>query len=693
MKLFAPLALSAGVLADENCGTLSYTNTKNIYQVWSFGSYPTGYQNYQTDWKATFYSNILHFVYSAKCNAIAASIPNVECAGVTIYDLKNDFLGCNTGKWCTTMNLRAGMEFQINTIVNLECPEGSADLPDDDDVSRMIQSKFGSLEGIDLNFDLDTDISVEDINDAVDDAIDDDGSIDGAPDDFNADEDLSEPEQGPSTETNDENTTITDENGDNVDISGECSGGDCVCEDGYGGAFCTDDVNECENGDNNCLAGETCENTEGSYYCVNATNPECPAGYSGTYPDACVDDDECVNQVCGDNSLCENTQGSYNCVCNSGFEDNGAGCVDVNECSNNPCTNAECVNNLGNYECNCYDNYVKFDFLSQDVCVLSDPYECFDGTNGGCSHFCSTEGCGCPDCWTLLADGKTCVPASQHLHVMCGADKMEMSVDECVYGAGEGVTLALADGVCGASLDQNTGMWNSETSLDGCSTTVTAENDIIQFVNTVTVQSRDSAIVMHSDPEISFTCQYSANVDGVSSSISVTGETHVAEGSTSDGSFEFLLNFVAPDKDGVFSVAQNDTMIVGERVYFEIENSNPITGVSFVVQDCEVSDAHGNSHKVVDGNCMDANTLVQRESPFDSMIAASNARFSYTAFIFANSVDTDSANLELKCNIAACLDADCSNIVNDCNARRRRRAAAPKAQTYKLSTHGRFSDL
>ena len=86
------------------------------------------------------------------------------------------------------------------------------------------------------------------------------------------------------------------------------------------------------------------------------------------------------------------------------------------------------------------------------------------------------------------------------------------------------------------------------------------------------------------DPEISFTCQYSANVDGVSSSISVTGETHVAEGSTSDGSFEFLLNFVAPDKDGVFSVAQNDTMIVGERVYFEIENSNPITGVSFVVQ-------------------------------------------------------------------------------------------------------------
>merc|ERR1712157_675807 len=126
---------------------------------------------------------------------------------------------------------------------------------------------------------------------------------------------------------------------------------------------------------------------------------------------------------------------------------------------------------------------------------------------------------------------------------------------------------------------------------------------------------------------------------------------------TSDGNFEFLLNFVAPDKDG------------------------------------EVSAAHGNSHKVVNTNCLDPNTLVQREAPFESLVAASNARFSYTAFIFASSPDTDSANLDLVCNIAACLDADCANIINDCGARRRRRAAAPKAQTYKLSTSGRFSDL
>lgn len=686
MKLFAPLALSAGIHAEENCGQITYINNKQIHDIWHLGSYATGYQNYATDWKALFFKNLLRNVYQIRCNGIAAINSNVECAGVTVYDIKNDFQDCDHGKWCTEMNLRVTTEFAITSVHDLEC-EGSADLPDDDDISRMMRN-LGSFDGVDLGFDIDLDISIDDLNNAIDDSID-SGTT---PDEFNPDE-IGEPEQGTSTEEDDESTSIVDGNGDSVDISGDCSGGECVCDDGYTGPFCTDDVNECDIGDNNCVPGQNCHNTDGGYYCVDAANPECPSGYSGTAPDNCVDDDECQASPCGDNATCGNLPGSFSCTCNAGFSFEDGACVDTNECNNSPCTNAVCTNSVGTYSCDCFENFVAVPALNTpDTCHLQANYECFDGSNGGCSHFCSTEGCGCPDCWTLLADGKTCVPASQHLHVMCGAAKMQMSVDECVYGAGEAVTLALADNTCGAALDEN-GMWTSETSLDGCQTTVTAENDIIQFVNTITVASRSSHIVMHSDPEISFTCQYSSNVDGVSSSISVQGETHVAEGSTSDGSFEFLLNFVAPDKDGVFSAAQNDTMIVGERVFFEIENSNPISGVSFVVQDCAVSDAHGNSHKIVDSNCLDSNTLVQREAPFEMMISEANARFSYTAFIFANSPDTTSANLELVCNIAACLDADCANIINDCGARRRRRAAAPQAQTYKLTTSGRFSDL
>ena len=134
MKLFTPLALSASAYADVNCGQVTYTNTKTISQVWSFGSYATGYANYENDWKANFFKNILSTVYTAKCHGIAALNPDVTCGDVTVYDIKNDFLDCNVGKWCTQINLRASITFNISKTVDLEC-EGSADLPDDDDMS------------------------------------------------------------------------------------------------------------------------------------------------------------------------------------------------------------------------------------------------------------------------------------------------------------------------------------------------------------------------------------------------------------------------------------------------------------------------------------------------------------------------------------------------------------------------------
>ena len=180
----------------------------------------------------------------------------------------------------------------------------------------------------------------------------------------------------------------------------------------------------------------------------------------------------------------------------------------------------------------------------------------------------------------------TCVPASQYLNVMCSADSMMMSVHECVYGLGEEVVLTLADPTCMATkIPTVEDYWMTTVNLDSCGTTISAENDIIKFQNSFTVESRTSTLVMHSDPDITFTCDFSATVDGVSSSLSVAGEdTHIAQGAASDGEFEFVLEFVAPDVDGNFGVAPNDTMVVGERVYFDVYNANSIAGVSFVVQ-------------------------------------------------------------------------------------------------------------
>ena len=110
-------------------------------------------------------------------------------------------------------------------------------------------------------------------------------------------------------------------------------------------------------------------------------------------------------------------------------------------------------------------------------------------------------------------------------------------------------------------------------------------------------------------------------------------------------------------------------------------------------KDCEISDGHGNSHKVVDGNCLDSNASVQRESPYESTIALDRNRFSYMAFIFADSLDTDSAALTIVCNIAACLDNECVDIVNDCQTDRRRRDVEPRIQTYRVTSKGRVNGV
>ena len=100
---------------------------------------------------------------------------------------------------------------------------------------------------------------------------------------------------------------------------------------------------------------------------------------------------------------------------------------DVDECepASDPCIYASCENNPGGYECSCFPDHMKT--ANSDECFRTASLDCFDGNNGGCSHFCATDGCTCPDCWELDADGLTCKPMRKHLHVTCAADSMTVS--------------------------------------------------------------------------------------------------------------------------------------------------------------------------------------------------------------------------------------------------------------------------
>lgn len=49
----------------------------------------------------------------------------------------------------------------------------------------------------------------------------------------------------------------------------------CVCQTGYTGEHCEKDINECENGRNDCHVNANCTNTVGSFNCT------CKVGYTG----------------------------------------------------------------------------------------------------------------------------------------------------------------------------------------------------------------------------------------------------------------------------------------------------------------------------------------------------------------------------------------------------------------------------
>lgn len=77
------------------------------------------------------------------------------------------------------------------------------------------------------------------------------------------------------------------------------------------------DVNECQIGTHDCMDGQRCDNTVGSFLCSRTSG--CGTGYTLNYQTGiCEDDDECVLEThncrdLGPEFACRNTLGSYRC--------------------------------------------------------------------------------------------------------------------------------------------------------------------------------------------------------------------------------------------------------------------------------------------------------------------------------------------------------------------------------------------
>ncbi|XP_016117435.1 fibrillin-2-like, partial [Sinocyclocheilus grahami] len=159
------------------------------------------------------------------------------------------------------------------------------------------------------------------------------------------------------------------------EIPGVCAHGVCINHVGSFNCECPtgfiysdlllvcEDIDECSSGELVCQRNADCINRPGSYQC------ECSDGYIITPNGACADRNECVEapSMCrhGD---CVDFPGGYECVCHAGFTatQNRRMCVDVNECSHQPCGNGTCTNSIGSFNCICHQG---FELASNNYCT------------------------------------------------------------------------------------------------------------------------------------------------------------------------------------------------------------------------------------------------------------------------------------------------------------------------------------
>ncbi|XP_072172571.1 uncharacterized protein [Diadema setosum] len=169
----------------------------------------------------------------------------------------------------------------------------------------------------------------------------------------------------------------------------------CFCNDGWTGDGLTcSNINECENGTNNCSPFAVCADNPGSYTC------ECREGFAGTGT-SCFDIDECADETlnnCTAGSYCVNTEGSFECPCLDGYNVTSNDlCEDIDECATMNVCEELCNNTIGSFQCGCQDGFA----LDSDERSCSDINECLDpgscSANAECNNTHGGFACSCSD--------------------------------------------------------------------------------------------------------------------------------------------------------------------------------------------------------------------------------------------------------------------------------------------------------
>ena len=178
----------------------------------------------------------------------------------------------------------------------------------------------------------------------------------------------------------------------------------CICNEGWEGDNCAEDINECERYiemtnsmerlnknkplPDMCPKFSSCVNSHGSFTC------DCHIGYEkDRNTRECIDIDECKDpQFCGANMICENKTPMFSCDCKQGFAyptNSTEYCEDINECLDGKDTVCEfdqlCKNTIGSFTCEkipeCdegFRRYANYEDVDDEV-LAGSGNENFDG--------------------------------------------------------------------------------------------------------------------------------------------------------------------------------------------------------------------------------------------------------------------------------------------------------------------------
>nr|XP_014342650.1 PREDICTED: sushi, nidogen and EGF-like domain-containing protein 1 [Latimeria chalumnae] len=159
----------------------------------------------------------------------------------------------------------------------------------------------------------------------------------------------------------------------------------CVCRPGFSGVFCETDINECFSSP--CVNNGTCLDFINSFQC------NCTPGYFGSLCE--LDVNECDSLPCLHGGSCINMPGGYQCLCSPGFT--GERCdVNINECASTPClNNGDCIDSVDYYKCICLKG-----FTGTNCETNIDECESNPCLHGRCIDLVDEFKCYCEQGWT-----------------------------------------------------------------------------------------------------------------------------------------------------------------------------------------------------------------------------------------------------------------------------------------------------